>query len=841
MSAFVSAKTARTTKIKNKISFDGVPDDRDWNLVPNIGQFTQKDPIQFEPSKDSTDIRFLYDDKYFYIGIKVFKSDKVIAINSRRDNLLNSERIIVSIDTYNNKRNSVSFAVTASGVRGEYFHSTDNEYDRDYAFNPVWEAKSKMTDFGWTAEMRIPLNQLRFNEQKEMVWGLNLNHWAPDIREDSYWVLIPKDQNGWASRFGSLEGLEGIKQNPRIETLPYFANNTNILTSNESQITDDTEHIQKIGVDIKAGIGPNITIDATINPDFGQVEADPALVNLTGFEVRFDERRPFFTEGKQVFEQGGREFFYSRRIGQTPNLGLPGDAFVPFQTDVLGAAKISGRTESGFQFGGLSAVTDRAVGLEIGEDGEIQSEVVEPMTFYNVLSGFNEFNDKQSRVGFILTNTYRHFNEERQLIDALNRNATTGSIEWNHRFQDLTYEFDGHFGFSNINGSASSILVDQLANQRYFQRPGLDHVEVDSNLTSLTGFTGRLRLDKRRGNWIWGGGVNFDTPEFEINDIGFMTSPDLIDTRFNISWRDLIPKEVIREYEIYARVSQAWDFGGYNVDRDLRLRGSLSTIKNLSYRLQFDYNDESFDQRAARGGPMLLRSAMRRISGRFRTDWSKPKFGEISFMFEEQKNGWENEIDVNFEMRVLGGLELSINPYYRRFVEPWQYVTTLSAEHDRTFGKRYIFAKMDQSFFSTRFRLNYAFTGDLTLEFYAEPFISHGNFSEYGEMERAFSRDKVAYEEININQDRVTVTESGETFEFSNPEFNIVSLRTNLVFRWEFIPGSIMFFVWQQNRRENLYFENRFQSEDILDSFNALGSHSLAFKISYWFNAGSLF
>jgi hypothetical protein len=278
----------------------------------------------------------------------------------------------------------------------------------------------------------------------------------------------------------------------------------------------------------------------------------------------------------------------------------------------------------------------------------------------------------------------------------VNDNAYSGSVEWNHRFNDLTYEFDGHIGFSHIDGSKESILVDQLANQSYYQRPGLDYIEVDSNRTSLSGYTGRIRIDKKRGNWIWGTGAFFDTPGFEINDLGFFTTPDRINYRANLSWRDLVPKEVVRDYEIYGRIEREWNFGGYLIDANYRFRSTFTTLTNNRFRVEYRFFESRHDQRAARGGPLVFRAPMHRLDLSYNTNWSKPIRYETSLRLATEENGSEIEFTNSLRMQFCGNLDISFSPYYRRRVNPWQYVTTQSAAHNNTYGNRYVFAQLDR-------------------------------------------------------------------------------------------------------------------------------------------------
>lgn len=838
-------RVAQVERSNEKIKLDGKLDEEVWKRAEPTGNFTQINPIQFDPASDSTQIRFAYDDDNFYVGIKVYKVGEILSTVSRRDNLQNSERIIVSLDTYFNKRNAVSFAVTADGVRGEYSHQSDSEYDRDHNFNPVWEAKSIRTDFGWQSEVRIPLSQLRFKDTVEQTWGLNMNHWSPNHREDNYWRLIPKDENGWASRFGELRGFKNIKQLPRVELLPYASNVLNVDPASEETYNNTI----RFGGDAKIGLGPNSTLDLTFFPDFGQVEADPAEVNLTGFETFFEEQRPFFTEGRQLFAGGGRNFFYSRRIGSRPasinRLQLSGTA-LPQQSEIYGAAKLIGRTDNGYQYGALSAVSEKNQGFFISQQtGQQNFYILEPTTAYNVFTGLKEFNDKQSGLSFILTNTNRLFEPEDGLDSILHRNATAGSIALNHRFDDLTYEFDTHLGFSHVNGTEKAILESQTSFQRYFQMPGLDHLSIDSNATSMTGYTGRLRIDKKRGNFLWGTGVSFDSPTFEINDAGFMNSTDRIDFAINFNWRQLIPKEYVRNYNFYGRYYVRWDFGGNRTSSNYDFWFNMDFLNNNGISLNYNFENWRYDNRASRGGPMVLRSPLWQLRASYDSDFSKNFAFSIDADYGEEFLGHNYGIGMNFVGRFLGSLELRIRPQYRNRLDPWQILANFEAAHNRTYGRRWVFGRRNQEELSAQIRLNYALTPDLSLEFYGEPFISRVSFDRISEIGGDFSSRHIVYgEEENTSITKTVngylINDNGEIFEIADPDRYIISFRSNMVLRWEYIPGSIFFLVWQQNVRDGLDPTNQFNPGDIGNVYSTNGINTLAIKFSYWFNSGKL-
>ncbi|MCH7674307.1 hypothetical protein IH879_05065 [candidate division KSB1 bacterium] len=530
-------KTMTAHRVIDAPRLDGILDDDVWNGVEFVSGFLQKDPNEGEPAINKTEVGILYNDHSIYIGARMYfdKPEEIHNFVTRRDNAGNAERLIVSLDTYYDRRTAYSFAVTAGGVRVDYFHPSDREFHRELTFNPVWDAEVSIQPFGWSAEMKIPFSQLRFSKNEKQVWGININRWIPNTNEDLYWVLIPKEETGWASRFGDLVGIEGIRPSRRIELLPYETSSA-IFTgdiANDDPFNDGSTINSRVGLDLKMGLGPNLTLDVTFNPDFGQVEADPSVVNLTAFETFFREKRPFFIEGNQLLDNIGPSFFYSRRIGVRPHGDAVGDFVdIPDNTTILAAAKISGRLSSGLSIGAITAVTEREH-AETFIAATDSTPVVKGNTEVEPLSGFGafrlqqEFGPSASTVGLMFTGVRRDLSSNNALRESLNRQAYSGNADWNVRFENGKYELSGFVGFSHIQGDSLAIVGAQRSSARYFQRPDASHVTLDSSRTSLTGYAGSLRFNKRGGeHWLWGTSVSAESPAFELNDAGILFGSD---------------------------------------------------------------------------------------------------------------------------------------------------------------------------------------------------------------------------------------------------------------------------------------------------------------------------
>lgn len=848
------------------VRVDGILGEEVWRNALFTGGFIQKTPDEGKPSTRRTEVAFLYDEEALYVGARMHCDDpsEIRAILSRRDNAGISERIIVSLDTYHDLRTSYSFSVTATGVRIDYYHSEDKEHDRDFSFNPVWEARTDIDGGGWTAEMRIPFSQLRFNRAEKQVWGLNMNHWIPDGNEDTYWVHIPTTDEGWASRFGELHGIHGIRPSRRVEILPYFA--CDVLRSGEideeDPFADYTEIDWRAGADFKIGIGPNLTLDGTINPDFGQVEADSADVNLSEYETVFEEKRPFFTEGNQLLGGNGPSYYYSRRIGAQPH-GDPGSDYLdsPINTTILSAGKLTGRLVNGLSIGALGAVTAREyaktsteiAAVETTHVGDIslidttRSNVrdrvkVEPLTGYGVLRLQQEVGDQNSTIGLTLTAVERDIDEGESLGTELTRSAYTGGVDWEWRFHDLEYKLEGAAGFSHVKGDSSAITQVQRASAHYFQRPDADHVTLDSSRTSLSGVCFSLEMSRVAGDhWLWEIEGGTKSPEFELNDIGVLRFADGLDLSGHIRYRETEPGPILRGYNFGLWTKSSWNYGGARANTAGELTAQATFLNYWSSLIGVWASPKSMSDHLTRGGPLM--ETFETWSVRYGLSGNRAnEFGwELTTNYAQNTEGaWLYKFSGSASIRTGGVWEFIVKPYYQFHKHNNQYVDTYDGGRAATFGNRYIFSWIDMSTLSMQFRLNYAFSPDLTLEMYAEPFASSGEYYDYGELKAPRTSELITYGvddgtimTVDENGTR-TVTYGNDVLTIDNNDFNVLSFRSNMVLRWEWRRGSTLFLVWQQNRASGESCGNRVGGRDLLDSFRTEGDNYFAFKVSYW-------
>ncbi len=490
-----SRKQASATRVVNAtLETDGRLDEEAWRLAPPVTDFVQKEPTEGAPPTEAMEVRFLYDDSALYVGARMISREGrgIQAPLGRRDNVDQAEHILVAFDSFLDRRTAVVFGVSAAGVRLDRFHATDNEESFDAGFDPVWEARTNVTDDGWTAELWIPFSQLRFNPDTELVWGLNIRRFRPTLDEQDYWILVPRTDRAWSSRFGELRGIANVPPRRRIELLPYVAGASTVHAAAErvNPFNRGSNVNGRVGADLKIGLGPNLTLDATFNPDFGQVEADPAEVNLTAFETRFPEKRPFFLEGAPLFNIGHANFYYSRRIGARP-LGPAVGEYVdyPSAQTIIAAAKLTGRLRSKTSIGWLSAATDREFARVASADLTPFSRIrVAPRTFHSVGRVLQEFGPLGNTVGAFVNVMHRDLADGDPLASVLSQNALGFAGSTLLRFRGGEYEVRAAAGTSFVSGQAPAIERIQRSSAHYAQRPDRAYSRLDPGLTSLTGW-----------------------------------------------------------------------------------------------------------------------------------------------------------------------------------------------------------------------------------------------------------------------------------------------------------------------------------------------------------------
>jgi hypothetical protein len=837
------------------IRVDGRLDEEGWLRAVPVGDFVQSEPDEDAPPRDPMEVRFLFDDAALYVGARMRNGPEttIQAPMSRRDEGVDqAEHIFISLDTYLDRRTAYTFGVTAAGVRFDHFHATDNRTSRDRSFDPVWEARVTADADGWTAEMRIPFQQLRFTGSDEQVFGLNIYRAVPSRNEQVYWSLVRRTERVWASRFGELHGIAGITPARRIELMPYVASSTTVNGARDPQNPfDGGANLQgRIGADMKVGVGPNLTVEATVNPDFGQVEADPAEVNLTAFETFFNERRPFFLEGSRLlggsaaanpWETGNTpQYFYSRRIGARPVGSASGD-FVeyPGTSTILGAAKMTGRLARGTSVGVLGAVTGQEFARTFGMETQIIDRArVAPRTLYGVGRVQQEFGPAGSTAAFMVTTTQRDVAAGDPLALVTARSAVTASGESLLRFRDGEYEVGVDIGVSQVAGDAGAMALLQRSSARYFNRPDAPYVAYDPARTSLRGMRGGLSAERAEGrHWLWQVNTSVVSPGFEINDLGRLTVADRIAGTALLEYRETQPGRLFRGYVVGVEHQRAWNFGGMIQDNAVEVDAEVTWPNFWSTEVSAGIDQPVQDDRLTRGGPTMATPRAWSSSLMMRNSPAARTRGFVRLSYEANEDGgYAFEANPSITVRPTARWQLVFSPTYVRELVDQQYVAALEGGRAATFGRRYVFAYVDRSTISTAIRLNYTFKPDVNLEFYGEPFAASGRYYDYGELAAPRTRARLPLDRLpsTTPDGPVVLADGASRFTVRNRDFNVLSFRSNLVLRWEWRPGSTFYMVWQQDREESAVRPTRVGAGDLFGSLGAAGHNVLAVKTTFW-------
>ncbi|WP_339659512.1 DUF5916 domain-containing protein [uncultured Polaribacter sp.] len=804
-------KRIYTTKKLIKVPvIDGYVSDEAWNEIVWSTDFTEKTPDEGTDPAYQTKFKVLYDDKYLYIALRAFDDEPELIQQrlSRRDGFA-GDRINVIIDSYHDKRTAFVFTTTAAGVKGEEI-ATQNGDDWDASWNPIWYTDAKVDDQGWTAEMKIPFSQLRFGKAKEQIWGFNINRTIFRFQERSLWQRIPNKQSGFISEAGELHGLIDLVPQKQLEIQPFTVlQYDNYPAEIGNPFRDGSDFKINGGLDAKIGITNDLTLDLTINPDFGQVEADPGAIALDGFQIFFKEQRPFFVENKNIFDfefaNGSDNLFYSRRIGRNPhrdaNLADGEFSKEPINSSILGAAKFSGKTQSGWSIGVLESVTSNEY-AEIREvDGETREEIVEPLTNFIVARAQKDFNKRNSFIGGIFTATNRFLNGD---FNELHTAAYTGGIDFQHNWHNRDYYIDGNIIMSHVLGSEEAITATQQSLRHNFGRVDANHVSVDLSKKSLTGSGGRFEIGKNGGgNWRYNGGYVWRSPELELNDVGFLRQTDEMIQFASLKYLWQVPTKTYRNIKVELEQYSTFDFDGNHNSNKYELQGEVSWFNNWSTEVGFGHTPLSYGTAYLRGGPRWRFADENYGYVYFGSDSSKKFSLTLGYVYGKSEEHIIDYTKYVFKMNYqpFDAFSMSLDTEFEKVIDKTQYVTQQSFNSI----SRYVLGEIDNQSLSTTLRLNYSFNPNVSLQFYGQPYIARGRYSNFSYVNNPTSSrfDERVHlynnQQISENNNTYLIDEnlSGTTdYSFSNPDFSFVQLRTNLVARWEYIPGSELFFVW---------------------------------------------
>ncbi len=840
------------------IAVDGILDETAWSLAPAIDQFTQDEPNEGEAPSERTVVRVIYDDEAIYVGAKMYDAspDSIVKRLGRRDSNLDADQFGIFIDPYLDRRTGFYFGVNAAGTLLDGVLLND-DWDDD-SWDGVWQGKARIDEDGWTVEMRIPYSQLRFHESDVYTWGINFRRDISRRNERIFLVHTPRNESGFVSRFANLSGIESIRPPRQIELTPYITTKAEFVESIDGDPFNDGSTITPdVGADLKLGVTSNLTLNATINPDFGQVEVDPAVVNLSDRETFFSEKRPFFIEGQTVFSfgRGGSNsnwgfnwsnptFFHSRRIGRAPQGRAPGNDYVdiPDGTRILGAAKLTGKIGDTWNAGTVQAVTNSA-DAEYSLDGTIAKAEVEPLAYYNVTRAQREFNEGRQAIGFLATATARSFSND-ELRNQINGSAYAFGLDgWTFLDQDKVWVLTGWAGSTHIRGTAERITSVQRSSQHYFQRPDFEYASVDSSATSLTGMAGRLALNKQSGNVRTNAAIGFITPSFDVNDLGFQFQTNVINAHIAGGYRWSEPKGIYRNAGYNASLFRTWDFDGNTTWTGIWNEGYITLKNYYNGFLGGAVNPKTISNRRTRGGPLMENRPGYEIFTGFSTDSRKKLVfspGLFTYRSEAGNNaGFWGEL----EWKPAANVSLEIQPEYNYDNSVAQWVGAFDdPDFTPTFGRRYVFGEIQQRTVSSEVRLNWTFTPTLSLQLFAQPLIASGEYSNFKYLERAKSFDFVTFGEegSTIDEETLVVDPDGPgpspEIDLNDPDFNFKALRGTAVVRWEFRPGSRLFLVWTQSR-DDFESDGRLRLGRSLDRLvSEKADNIFVVKFTYWLN-----
>lgn len=835
------------------IALDGRLDEPAWHTAPTAGDFWQRWPHEGAAPGQATEFHVLYDDAAIYIGVLAHDDQpgEIRGMLTRRDEWSASDWIEVGIDSYHDRRTAFFFAVNPAGVQRDFLIFNDSEQDQSW--NAVWSAAAHVSEHGWSAEFRIPLSQLRFSASEAMTWGMQVMRYIGRSNEQSVWSPWPRAGDRVVSRFGEVHRIEGITPPRRLELLPYAVGSVGVARiDDDNPFRGDAEPTGSLGLDFKYGLGQSATISGTINPDFGQVEADPSNVNLGASELFFAEKRPFFLEGTDIFKfslgTGGNsteQLFYTRRIGAAPHDTADGlGAYVsePRATTIYGAAKLSGKTASGWSFGALDALTAEESATIADLDGTRSSRVIEPLTNYGVLRLAKDLRGGRTTISGALTTVHRRL--EGTDLTWLHDQAYTGGLTLEHRFAGESWRLQTRLMGSYVHGSEEAIDETQRSPLRYYQRPDAGHLEYDPTRTSLAGSGlawSLLQLSDK--HWRYGAGGDVRSPGLELNDLGFQQFADGLVQWLWAQYRDDQPGRYLLSYNIS---SDNWIVGNWEPSL-VAIGGNLGAAATFTNHWNLwggmGVERQVFNNGALRGGPALRGDSFGFFWLGGSSDARKLVRADLSLdgRVVPASDSRRLAAQASVSVQALSNFNFSLGALVAKNLDDTQYV---SDAEDTAGAPQYILGRIDQTTLALTVRMSYTFSSNLSLQLYAQPFTSTGGYTRlksviasradaYADRFHVFAPD-----ELSLADNVYSVDRDGDgmaEFSFDRPDFNFRELRSNLVMRWEYLPGSTVFVVWSHARA----------SDDITGAFalgrelaglaDEPGEHLVMVKASYWY------
>jgi hypothetical protein len=837
--------TTRLTTHKPVV--DGKLDDECWKKGTWAGNFTQWIPNEGAKPTYPTELNIQYDDRYIYVAIRAYdgEPDKILRLSGLRDEFA-GDIVGINFDSNRDYRTGFEFNLTAWGQKIDLVLFNPENWDTNW--NAVWKGKTGTEDSAWVAEMEIPLSQLRYSRKEEQVWGMHAWRWISRIQEESDWEIQTRTGPGVMYNFGELRGIKGLKPSRRLEIMPFALGELKTMRKEPGNpfINNGREWGGNAGIDAKIGISSNFTVDLTVNPDFGQVESDPSVMNLTAFETFYEEKRPFFLEGLTIFDFDfdNQNLFYSRRIGHAPSLSVnPAEGrFIktPDKTTILDAVKFSGTTSDGLAVGFIQSLTSNEFARLGDQEGNRSKQEIEPLTNYTIGRIQKGYNEGTTTFGGMITSTNRFINSRG--LEFLPANAYTGGVDLLHRWNNKKYFVDAKLIGSYVDGSREAITALQRSSARYYQRPGADYLRYDTTRTSLSGFGGKLRIGKgAHGLWKYSTGVTLISPGLELNDAGYMQSADEINQETEITYFVNRSEGIFRGYNITLEQFNSWNFNGTFTGSGFHLSANAGFTNQWDLGANLIYHSKAIDTRILRGGYDMIVPSSMLFFGNLRTNPSKKLIAGINYRHENQGNnsGSSYEIEPQVTIRPIQVLRIRLGGTYEANKDRLQYVAT----KDYMSEKRYILGKINQKTVGFTFRVDLNLTPEFSVQYYGSPFVSRGSYEEFKHVmdpvaEKYEDRFSV-YSNPVLNNNIYSLDENNDLIPdlyFNNPDFNFHQFRSNLVAKWEYRLGSFIYLVWSSERTS--FTDN--PGASIKESFRQLGkvipSNIFLIKLSYWFS-----
>ena len=833
---------------EGEIKIDGRVTEGPWLRAPVATTFVQFQPGDGIPASERTEARVLYGDDALYVAMRAYDSepDKIAGQLTRRDQDSYSDLLAVVIDSYFDRRTAFHFAVNPVGVKHDIYRFDDTQ--EDAGWDAVWDVATSRDDEGWTAEFRIPYSQLRFRDVPDQTWGINFLRDIARKDETDVWAPTTRQDAAIVSRFGELRGLRDLNSPNHLAVSPYTVARLERGPGDAANpFYRKNQTFGTVGADVKYGVTSDLTLDLTINPDFGQVEADPAQVNLSAFETFLPERRPFFVEGSSIFNFGialgdgdgaGESLFYSRRIGRAPQGSAdPDDGFAETdpQTTILGAWKLSGKTAGGWSIGALHALTSEE-SARVAPTGASQfDQAVEPLSNYGVLRVQKDFREGRSALGVIGTSV----NRNREVADDLGLRyaAYTGGMDFRHRFAGEKYQVNGYLLASHVLGSEEAITRTQESPVRYFQRPDAESFDLDPTRTSLTGGSAYFSFAKiGGGHWRFSTGLHTRSPGFEVNDLGFQRDADSFMNWGWVQYRQDTPQGPFRRWNVNLNGWTAWNYDwdhtslGGNVNSSFQLRNFWQGYAGVNF------DGPGYSGRTLRGGPLFRREGSVNFWAGLGTDSRKAVAGDLNMFGNVRRESDSRSLGVapGIRFRPSGRATFRVGSNLQWNLNDYQWVKSFTLDETR-----YVFARIDQTTVGLSLRADYTFTPTLSLQLYAEPFVSAGAYTDYKRVENPVAdvyEDRFTGLSARTTGETVYADVDGDGAEesFGAPDFNFKQFRSNAVLRWEYMPGSALFVVWSQGRNHHVQ-NGDFQFRgDVRDLFGVPPQNVFMVKLSYW-------